>query len=246
MYYAIYFSPTYNTERVCKYFCDGEYNSIDLCKENASIELNSNDIAIIGVPSYSGRVPELALKRLASIKGNKTRCILISSYGNRASEDTLIELYDFVKKQGFVPIAGMELVGRHSIFKTVAKDRPDGLDFKDYAGFKIMLKEKLRANDLALTTIPGNRPYKEVKPSTLIPQTGDECVSCGDCYRACPAKAISKDNPRVVDASLCAHCMRCTIVCRFDQKFINPNIYSSMLERLEPKFEGRKPNNLYI
>ncbi len=246
MYYAIYFSPTYNTERVCKYFCDGEYNSIDLCKENIDLKLNSDDIAVIGVPSYSGRVPELALKRLEGIKGDNTRCILISSYGNRASEDTLIELNDFVKKNGFVPIAGMELVGAHSIFKDVAKDRPDGLDFKDYAGFKIMIKEKLRNNEMTLTTLPGAFPYKEVKPSSLIPETGEDCVNCGDCYRACPAKAISKEDPRIIDPSLCAHCMRCTVVCKFNQKFINPKVYDAMLERLAPKFLGRKSNNLYI
>ena len=245
MYYAIYFSPTYNTKKACEYFTNGDYISIDLIKNSEDITLNSDDIAIIGVPSYSGRVPAYAKAKLNRIKGNNTKVILISTYGNRAQEDTLIELSDIVSDLGFSVIAGMELVGRHSIFKNVAANRPDGEDFKDYANFKIQILNKLSSNPLAIE-MPGNRPYKEVKPSTLVPIATDDCVDCKACAVACPTKAISYDNPKITNPNLCIHCMRCTFCCKFNARIIEPKTYDAMETRLKKVFEGRKPNKLYI
>ena len=245
MYYAIYFSPTYNTEKACKYFTKGDYISIDLIKNSEEITLNSDDIAVIGVPSYSGRVPAYAISKLKKIKGNKTKAILISTYGNRASEDTLIELSDTATSLGFEVICGMELVARHSIFKNVAANRPDGEDFKDYANFKIQILNKLSTNP-QVVEMPGNRPYKEVKPSTLVPITTDDCVGCKACAIACPTKAISYDDPKITNPNLCIHCMRCTFSCKFDSRILDPETYEAMETRLKKVFEGRKPNKLYI
>ena len=245
MYYAIYFSPTYNTEKACRYFCCGEYSCIDLIKNKDEIVLREDDVAVIGVPSYAGRVPSYALSKLKKIKGNGTKAILISSYGNRASEDTLIELFDAVKENGFLPIAGMELVAPHSIFKNVAANRPDGMDYKDYANFKIAILKKLEG-EASLATMPGNRPYKEVKESTLVPICTDSCVDCKACSISCPTKAISYDDVKITNPSLCIHCMRCTAVCKFDARVIEPSVYEAMSNRLMKAFEGRKPNNLYL
>ena len=54
-----------------------------------------------GVPSYAGRVPEMAVRSLRSFLGNNTPAIIVSVYGNRAYDDTLIELTDLMESHGF-------------------------------------------------------------------------------------------------------------------------------------------------
>ena len=69
----------------------------------------------LGVPSYAGRVP-ITFKRtfLVKLKGNNALAIVVVTYGNRAQEDTLIELFDMAKEQGFRILAGSAVVTEHS------------------------------------------------------------------------------------------------------------------------------------
>jgi len=67
-------------------------------------------VAVIAVPSFGGRVPEPAVKRLEEIRGNEALCTAVCVYGNRAYEDTLIELSDAARKSGFRVIAGIAAV----------------------------------------------------------------------------------------------------------------------------------------
>ena len=55
---------------------------------------DADDVCVIGVPSYGGRVPGIALERMNKFKGNHAKAILVVSYRNRAFEDTLKELAD--------------------------------------------------------------------------------------------------------------------------------------------------------
>ena len=54
--------------------------------------------AVIAVPSYGGRVPQVAVDRISEIKGNGAKAVLLCVYGNRAYEDTLTELEDSAEK----------------------------------------------------------------------------------------------------------------------------------------------------
>ena len=53
------------------------------------------------MPSFGGRVPKVAMERLKNIKGKEAGCILLSIYGNRALEDTFVEIEDGAKACGF-------------------------------------------------------------------------------------------------------------------------------------------------
>ena len=46
----------------------------------------------------------------------------------------------------------------------------------------------------------------------------EKCTSCGLCYKACPAGAVSwtKKEPAVIDREKCTQCMSCIEKCRFD------------------------------
>ena len=72
-------------------------------------------MAVIAVPSYGGRVPGTAAGRLGAIRGNGARAVLVCVYGNRAYEDTLVELQDIAKQAGFRVTAAVAAVAEHSI-----------------------------------------------------------------------------------------------------------------------------------
>lgn len=122
----IVFSPTGGTQKVADAFTSGlgaSVEKIDLSDPKAdfaAVSLAKEDIAVIAVPSFGGRVPALATERLEKIHGNKARCVTVCVYGNRAYEDTLIELSDTVKKSGFQVIAGIAAIAEHSIMHQYA------------------------------------------------------------------------------------------------------------------------------
>ena len=119
--YALYFSPTGGTKNVLDIFCSAwdcqkEYiNLSDIPKLGFSIPFQENDICIVSVPSFSGRVPQFIIPILQNLQGNKTKAILISTYGNRAFDDTLLELKDTMEQSGFLCYCAIAAVTRHSV-----------------------------------------------------------------------------------------------------------------------------------
>lgn len=100
--YSIYFSPTNSTKEIANLVANevGSYQEIDLSKKEDMVDqvFDADDVCVIGVPSYGGRVPGIALERMNKFKGNHAKAILVVSYGNRAFEDTLKELVDDLSK----------------------------------------------------------------------------------------------------------------------------------------------------
>ena len=130
-HYNIHFSPTGGTRKVADILCcalDGEFNEIDLCRNIEQTSLGEDDICLVSVPSYGGRVPITAIERLKKISGNGAKAVLNCVYGNRAWEDTLTELQDTLEEQGFRCVAALATVAEHSIFRQFAAGRPDEKD----------------------------------------------------------------------------------------------------------------------
>ena len=130
----IVFSPTGGTEKVAEIITKAwelPVNKIDLSNaktDYSSLSLKKEDIAIIAVPSYAGRVPLLAAQRISKIHGNQIPCVIVCVYGNRAYEDTLIELNDIAEKSNFKVIAAVTAIAEHSIMHQYAAGRPDSKD----------------------------------------------------------------------------------------------------------------------
>ena len=96
--YQITFSPTGGTQRVADRLAESmseAYISIDLCDPHFSadqLSLTAEDLCIVSVPSFGGRVPALAAERMAALTGNGAMAVPVAVYGNREYEDTLIEM----------------------------------------------------------------------------------------------------------------------------------------------------------
>ena len=203
-------------------------------------------ISVIAVPSYGGRVPETAVKRLSPIKGNQAKAILVCVYGNRAYEDTLAELEDTAKAAGFRITAAVAAVAEHSIARQFAAGRPDSQDQAQLTEFAGNIRKKLSSGDTAEPAIPGNRPYKKAEGAGMVPKPDRNCVKCGICAEKCPVQAIDKTNPKKTDSKACISCMRCISVCPHSARKINGVMPAGVNAMLKKVCSERKECELYL
>lgn len=190
------FSPTGGTRQVVNTLTaewSGSVNTVDMTDAKvdfAAIQCTQDDVAVIAVPSYGGRVPGLAAERIAKIHGNQAGCVIVCVYGNRAYEDTLVELEDLAQQSGFRVIAAVAAIAEHSIMHQYAAGRPDPRDREELRHFAQKIFEKINQNETASTSalqIPGNRPYKKAGGAGLVPKADKRCTGCGLCAENCPA-----------------------------------------------------------
>ena len=250
--YEIIFSPTGGVKKVADEVSYGlagnDVTVIDLTeiKDFSQYQFDEDDVCVVAVPSYSGRVPALAAERLQQMKGNGARAVLIAVFGNRAFDDTLIEMKDILWESEFIPVAAISAVAEHSISRRFAHHRPDCYDRPELAKFTRQIKEKLDAGiineDLE---VPGNRPYRAGGKGP-VPELLGKCVGCGYCAAKCPAGAICKEDPSVVDADKCIGCMRCTEICPQKARRLIPSTAKMMDIKLENVCSQRKLNRLFL
>jgi len=106
---TLYFSATDTTKKVISCIAEKLLETINL-KENINnidftlsgtrekvTSFSKDDIVIVGVPVYAGRVPNVLLKYLNSIKGKGALAVAVVVYGNRNYDDALIELRDILE-----------------------------------------------------------------------------------------------------------------------------------------------------
>ena len=249
----IVFSPTGGTGKVADIMAEeweGPVTRIDLSDAKtdfSKIKCEQRDMALIAVPSYGGRVPELAAKRLMKINGNQARCIVVCVYGNRAYEDTLVEMQDIAESCGFRVIAAVSAVAEHSIMHQYAAGRPDEKDAENLRGFAKKIYRKFMDDEASVSSfeVPGNRPYKKAGGAGLVPKATKECVSCGLCAENCPAQAISRENLKTADSKKCISCMRCVAECPKSARKVNGALVSAAALAIKKACSERKEAELF-
>lgn len=213
--------------------------------------LAADDLAVVGVPVYNGRVPPVALQSLAKFRGNGTRAIAVAVYGNRDYDDALVELADTLGANGFSVVAAAAFIGRHSIFPQVAEGRPDARDMEAVAAFASRCAG-LPATPAAAVTpaIKGNRPYRETQPVPLKPTIDtDACNACGTCAIACPAKALKLDRAerRIVRRDdACISCAACIHVCTTGAQAFRGEQYEKFGKVFAEKMSARKEPEFFV
>lgn len=251
----IIFSPTGGTQRVADIITsewENSVNKVDLSDTKAdytSLVFGKDDLAVIAIPSYGGRVPALAAERITKIHGNQAQCVVVCVYGNRAYEDTLIELSDLAGQSNFRVIAAVSAIAEHSIMHQYATGRPDQQDKTQLQDFAKKIFKKAAANDAESTPdlqIPGCRPYKKAGGAGLVPKADNQCTSCGLCAANCPAQAISKENIKTADSKKCIACMRCVSNCPQSARKVNSAMVSVAALAMKKACSVRKDNELYI
>lgn len=248
-YTSMIFSPTGGTEKVAAALTTTWGTAsrvVDLTNAKtdfSNVVFQPEDVTVIAVPSYGGRVPGLAAERIQKVHGNCAHAVLVCVYGNRAYEDTLVELEDLAKASGFQITAAVAAVAEHSIVRRFAADRPDAEDQAILKGFGQKIQERLQKGE-NVGNIPGNRPYKK-SGGSIVPQTGEACIQCGQCAAQCPAMAIDTADARRIDTAKCIGCMRCVKVCPQHAKALETSTMAGIESMLEKVCLDYKPCELY-
>ena len=243
----IIFSPTGGTEKVAHMISRQWSEStikIDLSDSKADFSacvIHKEDQVLIAMPSFGGRAPAAAIERLKRIAGNSAKCTLVCVYGNRAYEDTLVEMEDAAKESGFQVVAAVAAVAEHSIMPQYAAGRPDASDEKQLEQFA----ERIAGKTEAVVSIPGNRPYKKASGAGLVPKVSKACVKCGKCAGSCPVQAIDQER-FTADSQKCISCMRCVKQCPKKARKVNGVMVTIATMALKKACSVRRENELYI
>ncbi|HIW21022.1 MAG TPA: 4Fe-4S binding protein [Candidatus Dorea intestinavium] len=250
--YSIIFSPTGGTKKLATLAIDefaGEKEEISLLdrdKDFSRYQFNTEDLCLIAVPSFGGRVPEVAALRLREMQGNGAKAILLCSYGNRAYEDTLIELKSIASTAGFRPFAAIAGVSEHSIMHQFASGRPDNRDISEIKDFAKEINRKIKAEEFSPVVVPGNEKYCEIKLLPFFPEVNENCSRCGICARECPVGAIDPNRLTETQKDHCIACMRCITVCPFAARFVPEEVLAAAATKMQEAFKERKKNELFL
>lgn len=235
---TLYFSPTNTTKTIVEAIANvfsNEVNTYDITFDRTKkIEsFKSDDLLIIGMPVYGGRIPPLVQDFVKNLKGDNTLCIPVVVYGNRDYDDALLELSDYLKENGFKVASAGIFVAEHSFGAEIAGGRPNDDDLKIAKELAQKSKEKIEniksIDELEELNIPGNRPYKEGAPAPIHwgPETLDTCNNCKTCVDVCPMGIIDNENPKLItDLSKCLHCCACVKSCPENAKVMTSEMYN--------------------
>jgi ferredoxin len=224
-----YFSPTGTSAAVAKGVARGlgfdsveEFDITHPETRRQSLDISADDLLVVAVPVYGGRIPLLVEPWLRGLQLDGTPVVCLAVYGNRAFEDALIELSDIIGERGGAVVAGAAFIGEHS-FSTeqypVAVARPDEDDLRKAEEFGRAVRDKVGGlasiDQAAVPAIPGDHPYKERKPRVPVDfiLVGEECIQCGVCAEQCPVEAIPDTDFTHTDPEKCIMCCACIKVC---------------------------------
>ena len=273
--WAMYFSGTGTTEKMTKHIAEGlaekigaEFRSFDFTVPAARKEpavYTEDDIVVLGTPVIAGRVPNLLLKYLDTLKGGGALGIPVVMYGCRAFDDALTELRNIMENDGFHTFAGAACAAEHSMSTNLGAGRPDVEDMKEADSFiekaasKYAETEKEGAfpEDFTPVQVDGNDPpgpyyiprdaeggpidIRKVKPET----DDDKCDKCGKCAELCPLGSISFEDYKTVEG-ICMKCCACIKKCPKNAKYFDDEMQIYHITDLENRFGKRRAENAWF
>lgn len=250
------FSPTGTTKAVIQGVARGINQStvelIDITRpedRKQQLQTSEDELLVVAVPVYMGRVPTLVTEWLHGLKARNTPAVCIVVYGNRAYENALFELKNILIECGCKPIAGAAYIGEHSFSSSetpTAEGRPDADDLNHAELFGRKIKEKLLSvssvDHFSAINIPGSYPYGGITElwSVDFIAVSDKCTQCGICAVQCPLGAIDSENSKTIDKELCITCCACIKNCPQKARTIKPGPVKDAALRLNNLYQERK------
>lgn len=269
--WAVYFSATDTTKKtVCRIadqlamLTGGERKEFDFTLPKArerAAHFDKEDLVVFGTPVIAGRVPNVLLNYLATIRGGGALAVPVVSYGNRAYDDALIELRDILEKDQFHTIAAGAFIGEHSFSRLLAKGRPDTADFQAADQFAKKIAEKLAGLDnadgilpIAVKGVPypyrgyyqpRDRKGNPVDIRKVKPRTNENCNDCKICATVCPLGSIDDQDVREL-TGICMKCGACIKKCPQQAKYYDSESYLYHQYELEEGFARRAEPEFFV
>ncbi|NLJ57741.1 MAG: 4Fe-4S binding protein [Tissierellia bacterium] len=221
-----------------------------------SLKFNDKDIVIVGLPVYAGRVPNVLINYLNTIKSDGAKAVAVVLFGNRDYDDALIELKNILKANGFKVIAGGAFVGEHSFSTTLAQGRPDKMDLEKVSRFANQIHSKISSGSGQEVVVPGNesyRPYYKPKDDKgedvdfrkIKPKTNEDCTDCKLCVSLCPMGSIDYDDVSKLNY-ICIKCGACIKNCPVNAKYYDDEDYLRHKYELEIELTERKEPEIFL
>ena len=268
--HGIFFSATGSTEKIVTCvtrttakLLDAEYKSYSFSLPEAraqTLTFSKEDLVVLGVPVYAGRVPNLLLPYIKEkVCGNGTPATLITLFGNRSFDDALIELCTLMQGNGFCAVSAGAFVGEHSFSAVLGAGRPDDDDIA--LAVKLSKETALKIANMAsqpakTLTVAGDEPFRpyytprdrhgnpinilKVKPKT----DKSKCVNCGLCADICTMGSISPDDTSEI-TGICTKCNACVKNCPARAKYYDDEGYLYHLHELEDVYKRRATVELF-
>lgn len=261
--WAVFFSPAKSTEKIvivtateaARALGIETVHFLDLTKPENRKEpvcFEADDLIVIGTPTYAGRVPNKIMPYIREkIKGNGASCIVLTTYGNRSFDDSLMELNLLMQENGFAVLGGGAFVCRHTFASGLAPERPAEADFEAARRLGKKAADKAEKAQMTPPQFPGNNPVGpyytpkgiDGKPAVFLkarPVTDqNRCTGCGLCADRCPMGSIKEaDNYEV--SGICIKCQACIISCPTGAKFFDDEAFLSHKAMLEKTFADKQ------
>ncbi|MFI3253466.1 MAG: 4Fe-4S binding protein [Eubacteriales bacterium] len=266
---AIYFSGTGTTAKAVSSFAQTMAELLDVpcdiicinppAVRKVEIAFSETDLAIIGCPTYAGRLPNLLLPYFQTkLKGNNTLAVPICLYGNRSVDDALMELRNTLQENGFCTIGAAAVVGQHVFAPRLGIQRPtagDGKMLKTLADRVYEKIDELEAPPELPVDVVGNDPVgpyyvpqdRYGYPINIVkvrPRTDKtKCNKCGICIRTCPMGAISPDPNQVPGP--CIKCGFCFKICPTKAKYYDDEGMLYHKKELEAQYFEPKQTQIF-
>ncbi len=248
---VLYFSPTGGTKKVADALGKGfnqKVQFINILSENPlPYEYQKEDSLVLVAPVFAGRIPAVVKERLENQKGNGRPAAVVAVYGNRAFDDALAEMADWMKELEFVTVAGVGAIAQHSLSPALAAGRPDEKDCQELKEFGEKLQGIFKEDvwEEQRDKLPGNRPYRVVNPSSVCTYKTEACKKCGLCVKVCPTQAISPEDLQIHHPEQCIMCKACVVACPEGARYLPKEFEENIQQRLSPCEKIRKENELF-
>lgn len=259
---VVYFSPTGTTKAVVQGIAHGispgTVELIDITSPDARkqpLQTSQDEMLVIGVPVYMGRVPALLDEWLNAIRADSTPAVCVVVYGNRVYDDALLELKDITMKCGCIPVACAAYIGEHSFSDSeapTAQGRPDKDDLNHAILFGQKIREKLQStssiSQVSDVYVPGTYPYRGVTKLWVVDfiAVSDECSQCGICAEKCPVGAINAEIPYLINTEKCITCCACIKNCPQGARSLKSGLVKDAQLRLHTLYNQRKEPECFI
>ena len=267
---CIFFSPTGNTKKLALAAAEHvakieslPVDEIDFTRmENRlkSYEFGPEDFVILAAPTYAGKLPNKILPDFKEkLRGDKTPAAAIVTFGNRSFDNSLAEMVQVLKEDGFCPLAGAAFVCQHAFTKVLAGGRPGEKDLKEVRDFALkcfnLAKDtKFLAKGDGLQVVgdadapyyvpkgTDGQPAKFLKAKPLTDRS--KCINCGLCAELCPMASI---NPQDIEDvhGICIKCQACVKGCPEGAKYFDDKAFLSHVAMLEQNFTDKKENRFF-
>ena len=165
---GLYFSPTGTTRTLVTAAAEQAAQTLGVpfrlislntpAERETIFHFSADTLVIVGAPTYAGRLPNKISPDLRRIlHGSGSPAVALVTYGNRAYENALAELFRVLTDGGMKPAAGAVCVCQHSIARALAAGRPNAEDCAEVRRFAAKAAERIQKDEIVLSpAVPGD------------------------------------------------------------------------------------------